>query len=328
MSWWSPPIPPRRPSSTGSASIFAATATARSSRHAPRSTSTSTRSPPEWTGSTSTRRARGRCSTRPLWRRTSSTPITATCRRSCRWSMHSRPRCWRSMVRGIPSSSAVRRLVAELGSGSAAIIDTDDLVPGNLTVTKTIAGPAAGQQGPIAILIDCGVLPNVYAFLIAPGEPGRPVPHAVNGIPAGSTCVVTEVVDGGTSTVSVVGVGSGQSVAVGRRHRNGRPHQHLRSRGDADHCDADHPDNDRAGTDHPADPTPTPAPTTPTSGPTILPSTGNSDGGGIAVVGLSLRCARRRLRYTARPRRPADSFARRVGRPQESGRHWGRTWRR
>jgi hypothetical protein len=40
------------------------------------------------------------------------------------------------------------------------------------------------------------------------------VPRSFNDIPAGSVCTVIEVLDGGTTTVSVVGVGSGQQVVV------------------------------------------------------------------------------------------------------------------
>ena len=177
--------------------------------------------------------------------------------------------------------------IAANGSGSADIVDTYDLVPGNLTVTKTIAGPAAGQQGRIAILIDCGVLPNVHVFLIAPGEPAGPVPHTVNGIPGGSTCVVTEVVDGGTSTVSVIGVGSGQSVVVAPAA--------------AETADLTNTFDVMSTPTTPTLPT-TPAPTTPstpapapistalTAAPTseamILPPTGSSEGGTFALIGL------------------------------------------
>ena len=34
--------------------------------------------------------------------------------------------------------------------------DTYTFVPGSLTVTKTIAGPSAGEQGPVTIHVDCG----------------------------------------------------------------------------------------------------------------------------------------------------------------------------
>ncbi len=40
-------------------------------------------------------------------------------------------------------------------STTAYITDTYNLVPGSLTVTKTIAGPGAGRQGPITIAVSC-----------------------------------------------------------------------------------------------------------------------------------------------------------------------------
>src|SRR4029079_14691149 len=123
-----------------------------------------------------------------------------------------------------------------------------------------------------AILIDGGVLPNVHAFLIAPGEPAGPVPPTINGIPAVSTYVVIEVVDGGTDTVTIVGVGSGQGVTVG-----------AASSERADLTNTFHPASiprttPMTTTTTPTSPTTTaPAPTTATK-PGVLPATGNSDG--------------------------------------------------
>ena len=45
--------------------------------------------------------------------------------------------------------------------------------PGTLVVSKTISGAAAGQQGPIAILVDCGQPLNQYAFIIPANTRGR-----------------------------------------------------------------------------------------------------------------------------------------------------------
>ena len=95
-----------------------------------------------------------------------------------------------------------------------ALTDTYTHAPGSLVVTKTIAGAAAGSQGPIEILVDCGGPPQVFGFLIPARTPAGPVPRAYNELAAGSTCTVTEVVDGSTSEVDVVGEGSGQSVDV------------------------------------------------------------------------------------------------------------------
>ena len=97
----------------------------------------------------------------------------------------------------------------------AGITDTYEFAPGTLTVTKTIAGPAAGLQAPINILADCGGPENQYSLHIPAGAAAGPVPQVFYGIPAGSKCTVTEIDDGHSDTVGVVGVGSGQSVTVG-----------------------------------------------------------------------------------------------------------------
>ena len=95
------------------------------------------------------------------------------------------------------------------------ITDTYAFAPGTLTVTKTIAGPAAGLQAPISILADCGGPDNQFALHIPGGAPAGPVPGVFYDIPAGSTCTVTEIEDGHSETIGVVGVGSGQKVTIG-----------------------------------------------------------------------------------------------------------------
>jgi TQXA domain-containing protein len=94
-----------------------------------------------------------------------------------------------------------------------AITDTYELHPGTLTVTKTIAGPAAGLQAPINILADCGGT-NIFGLHIPAGTAAGPVPEVFYDIPAGSECKVFEVTDGHSDTVAVVGVGGGQKVKV------------------------------------------------------------------------------------------------------------------
>ena len=104
----------------------------------------------------------------------------------------------------IPSGSSV----------TATLADTYSLVPGSLTVNKLIAGPAAGSQGAVTIQAVCNG--TALGDLTSPPEcqrehtrtPGR-------GIPANSSCVVTETANGSNSTVKVTTVGSGQTVSVG-----------------------------------------------------------------------------------------------------------------
>ncbi len=76
-----------------------------------------------------------------------------------------------------------------------------DVDTGSLKVTKTIAGPAAGQQGRIAILVACGNPSHTFAFVIPAHTRARSVSRYFPGLPAGSRCTVIEIVNGHTSTV-------------------------------------------------------------------------------------------------------------------------------
>ncbi len=72
---------------------------------------------------------------------------------------------------------------------------------GGLTVDKTFAGEAAGQQGPIQLVVDCG---EGYVFTedIAAGTDTTQT-FTYADIPVGSTCVVTEPTTGATTAVAV-----------------------------------------------------------------------------------------------------------------------------
>jgi Domain of unknown function (DUF5979)/Thioester domain len=113
-------------------------------------------------------------------------------------------------VTGSPQTTAV-------GAGDVvpvAILDSYDYAPGSLTVTKSIRGPAAGNQGRIAILVGCKEPAQVFAFIIPAGTPAGSIKRSFNGIAAGSRCIVAEVVNGASSAVSVVVGGNGQKVTV------------------------------------------------------------------------------------------------------------------
>ena len=87
---------------------------------------------------------------------------------------------------------------------------------GSLLITKTIAGPAAGQQGSITIHTVCDGTALTPNYVIDAGAPaGEPKPMQYDGIPAPAKCTVTETADGHTAAVSVVVDGSGQTVSVG-----------------------------------------------------------------------------------------------------------------
>ena len=85
---------------------------------------------------------------------------------------------------------------------------------GSLLVRKTIAGPAAGQQGQITIHSECHGKALTPDFVIPAGTPAGDQTMQYDNIRVPAKCTVTETVDGHTSTVSVDVVGSGQTVSV------------------------------------------------------------------------------------------------------------------
>ena len=96
-----------------------------------------------------------------------------------------------------------------------------DVATGNLKVIKTIGGPAAGQQGRIAILVECHDAAHTYAVNIPADAGAGSEPRWFPDIPAGSRCTITETVE--------------------------RPHQHSggdygRSALDGDHTGRSHSD--------------------------------------------------------------------------------------
>jgi len=80
-------------------------------------------------------------------------------------------------------------------------------LPGSLTVTKTITGPAAGQEGEIRIDVSCNGV-GLDPFIIPAGTTGAPT-KTYDNLLAGSTCTITETADGSTATVGVVIVPAG-----------------------------------------------------------------------------------------------------------------------
>ena len=103
--------------------------------------------------------------------------------------------------------------IAADGTGTVDVTDTYTFVPGSLTVTKTIDGPSAGEQGPVTIHVDCGADVLVTDFTIPAGTTS-PDPVTFDDIPAGTVCTVTETADGSTSTVAVTTTGSPQDVTI------------------------------------------------------------------------------------------------------------------
>ena len=100
------------------------------------------------------------------------------------------------------------------GAGAAQITDTYGATPGSLLITKTIAGPLAGHQGPVTIHVACNGTALSPDFVIASRTPAGSVSHSFDGIPAGSVCTVTEAADGSTATVAATVSGHDQPVTV------------------------------------------------------------------------------------------------------------------
>jgi hypothetical protein len=84
---------------------------------------------------------------------------------------------------------------------------------GSLLLTKTIAGPLGGHQGPVTIHVVCNgsALPPL---VIPSRSPTGSVSHQLNDIPAASACTVTETADGATGAIAASVAGSGQSVTI------------------------------------------------------------------------------------------------------------------
>ena len=101
------------------------------------------------------------------------------------------------------------------GTATVGITDTYSPTPGSIVVTKSIGGPLAGQQGAVTITAECDGTPLTPDFVIPAGSPAGDYTGAFDGIPAGSTCTVTETDDGGSSTITVTTVGGEQTVQVG-----------------------------------------------------------------------------------------------------------------
>ncbi len=111
-------------------------------------------------------------------------------------------------------NDAQRLILAETGQitvtaqATAEFFDT-----GSLQVSKTIDGPAAGQQGEIVIGVVCNeVALDDFVIPAGAGVIGGPQSTTYTGIETPATCTITETSDGGSSTVTVVTVNGSQVV--------------------------------------------------------------------------------------------------------------------
>ena len=108
-------------------------------------------------------------------------------------------------ARGYPVSVVV------VGSGQSVSIPAGDIVeadlsdayglaPGQLAVTKTIAGPLAGEQGAIAIRTVCNGTALTPDFVIAARTPASTLSHVYSNVPAPASCVPCHEGERPTST--------------------------------------------------------------------------------------------------------------------------------
>ena len=98
--------------------------------------------------------------------------------------------------------------IPENSETTATVTDTYTFLPGSLTVVKNITGAGAGLQDAVTIHVDCGG-GLTHDFVLPAGTPAGSTPETLDDIPAGSTCTVTETVDGHNSAVSVTVTGGG-----------------------------------------------------------------------------------------------------------------------
>ena len=88
------------------------------------------------------------------------------------------------------------------------------LPPGSLVVKKTIAGPAAGTQGPIVIHVSCTDGVDRSDLEITAGTPAGATTATYRDIPAGTICTVTETTTGSVVGTKVAVTGAGQQVTI------------------------------------------------------------------------------------------------------------------
>jgi hypothetical protein len=119
-----------------------------------------------------------------------------------------------SAVSVVTAGSPQTTTIAANGAGAAHITDTYGSTPGSLLITKTIAGPRAGHQGPVTIHVVCNGTAVSPDFVVAAGTLAGSVSHSFDGIPARSVCTVTETADGATATVTATVAADHQEVTI------------------------------------------------------------------------------------------------------------------
>jgi hypothetical protein len=80
------------------------------------------------------------------------------------------------------------------------ITNTYTAAAGSVIVSKAITGSMAGHQGAVAITATCGGTPTTFDV---PAGATSPAPFSITGLTAGTTCVITEPVDGSSPAIDV-----------------------------------------------------------------------------------------------------------------------------
>jgi hypothetical protein len=92
------------------------------------------------------------------------------------------------------------------------ITNTYTSAPGSLVVTKTIAGSAAGQRGPVTLHVSC--TNGLEQDIVIPAGATGDTATTIDGLPAGTVCTVTEPANGSSSTVVVTVTGLGAATVT------------------------------------------------------------------------------------------------------------------
>ncbi len=110
--------------------------------------------------------------------------------------------------------NAQKLILAETGELTTTARATADFrEPGALRVSKTLAGPAAGQQGRVVIQVTCDDDVERPDFVIPAGATGTQT-RTYSDITAGTRCTVVETVNGSSGAVDVTITGGATRVTI------------------------------------------------------------------------------------------------------------------
>ena len=118
-----------------------------------------------------------------------------------------RPTAARTTVSVTTVGSPQTVIVGAGENAQANISDTYNYLEGSLTVTKTIAGPAAGHQEQVTIKVSCNGTELSPELTVPDGSPATNYSHTYTNIAAGSSCSAEEIANGATGDVAVTTTG-------------------------------------------------------------------------------------------------------------------------